>query len=107
MPCEISSDSQPTMDAVLTDISLGGAGLKVSHWDDSSCLTLRVTTAGKELTLHCTVRATHKLWEKKVLHTAFTGLSEADAEVITQVLQCFAQQAQPPLVTASVLLSER
>ena len=66
------------LSAVVTDLSMGGAGVQTSEdVTDLQTFTLVITEAKVDLCLACEVREIRALWSQRVIHTRFLS-SETD-----------------------------
>jgi hypothetical protein len=75
--CVVEVPGQPSVEGVVTDVSLGGAGLETQADPGGirGC-TLVLSYDGSQVRLPCNIRHRRQLWNRFVLHTKFRRLSE-------------------------------
>ncbi len=79
------------LSAVVTDLSMGGAGVQTN--EDVTTLqtfTLVITEGKVDLRLACEVREVRALWSQRVIHTRFLS-SETDASLQSAIKELRAQ----------------
>jgi hypothetical protein len=89
LDCFIELPDGSFLPGSLRDISVGGVGLEVSRLPDLESEALRVVFQheGVQLSLPCTIRHVRSLWEKDVVHAAFSGLAIEEQRSVERLIQ--------------------
>jgi c-di-GMP-binding flagellar brake protein YcgR len=82
--CHLESSGAST-DAMLVDISLGGAGIEATTVVPDAFL-LSFVHQGTLYRLSCTVRHQRDLWNRRRIHAQFSSLAPAEQEQLTGLL---------------------
>ena len=85
--CIIDVPAQPVVQGVVTDVSLGGAGVETqANLGGARGCTLVLSYDGRQLELPCNIRHRRQLWSRYVFHLKFRRLSEEQHGALEQLL---------------------
>jgi hypothetical protein len=89
LTCFIELPDGSFLPGALRDISVGGVGLEVLRLPDLESEALRVVFEhdGVQLRLPCSIRHVRSLWEKDIVHAAFSGLALEEQRAVERFIQ--------------------
>jgi hypothetical protein len=97
LDCYIELPDGSFLAGALRDISVGGVGLEVSSLPDLESESLRVVFQhdGAQLRLPCTIRHVRSLWEKDIVHAAFSALAIEEQRAVERFIHELVEPEPP------------
>jgi hypothetical protein len=97
LTCFIELPDGSLLPGALRDISVGGVGLEVMRLPDLESEALRVVFEheGVQLRLPCSIRHVRSLWEKDIVHAAFSGLALEEQRAVERFIHELVEPERP------------
>lgn len=87
IPCVLTGPDEANAPALLEDLSLGGAGLRVRDWHGWADFTLRFSIGDRPYRFACTTRHEDVFWDYVFVHAQFSQLPADRAQELGELIE--------------------